>query len=86
MSLFSSEAKLPDMQCFKDVIRTKDILLFRKVTFFPDKAMSPDMQYFKDVVRTRDKLLYRKVTRVLLPWRSHVAGRAVFQGCGTYHR
>jgi hypothetical protein len=48
--------------------------------------MSPDMQCFKDVVCTKDKLLYGKGTHVLLPWRGHVAGHAMLQGCGTYQR
>jgi hypothetical protein len=78
------------MQCFKDVVRTKDKLQYRKVTRVL-KVMSPlaghqDMQCFKDVVRTKDKLLKRKGTHVLLPWQSHVAGHAVLQGCGTCQR
>jgi hypothetical protein len=68
MSFFPGEIMLPDMQCFKDVVSTKDKLLYQKVAFFPGEIMSPDKQCFKDVVRTKDKLLYRKVTRVLLPW------------------
>jgi hypothetical protein len=68
MTFFPGEVMSPDMQCFKDVVRTRDKLLYRIAAFFPGKAMLPDMQCFKDVVRTRDKLLYRKVTYVLLPW------------------
>jgi hypothetical protein len=60
MSFFPGEVMSPDMQCFKDAVRTKDLFLYRKVTFFPGEAMSPDMQCFKDVVRARDKLLNRK--------------------------
>jgi hypothetical protein len=76
----------PDMQCFKDVVSTKDKLLYQKVAFFPGEIMSLDMQCFKDVVSTKDKLLFRKDTHVLLPWRDHVAGHAVLQGCGKYQR
>jgi hypothetical protein len=32
MSLFPDEAMLPDIQCFKDVVRTRDKLLYRKAT------------------------------------------------------
>jgi hypothetical protein len=67
MYFFSGEAMLPDMQCFKDVVRTKDKLLYRKVTFFPGEAMSPDLQCFKDLVCTKEKLLNRKGTHVILP-------------------
>ncbi len=61
MFFFPDEAMSPDIQWFKDVVRTKDKLLYQKVAFFPGEIMSPDMQYFKNVVRTRDKSLYRKV-------------------------
>jgi hypothetical protein len=44
MFFFPGEVMSPDMQCFKDVVSTRDKLLYRKVTFFPGKAMSPDMQ------------------------------------------
>jgi hypothetical protein len=35
MSLFPDEAMLPDIQCFKDVVRTKDKLLNKKGAHVP---------------------------------------------------
>ncbi len=62
MFFFPDEAMSPDIQWFKDVVRTRDILLYQRVTFFPGEAMSPDMQCFKDVVSTvpRPSLQYTR--------------------------
>jgi hypothetical protein len=50
MSFFPGKVMSPDMQCFKDVVRTKDKLLYQKVAFFPGEIMSPDMQCYKHVI------------------------------------
>jgi hypothetical protein len=87
VTFFPGEAMSPDKQCFKDVVRTKDKLLYRQVvTHVLILWGSHDAGHA--VLQGCD--MYQRYITIsksdLLPWRGHVARHAVLQGCGKYQR